>query len=340
MWFAGGMGIERFGAGDGKRVDACYEVFRAAREADDPDVPVMPPRVFLGWLQAGFMGEPRETWLLEDATGVGGWYLLQLPDRDNAHLGFLDISVLPQRRRHGLGTALLRHAAGRAMAGGRDRLSGFAWTGSPGEAFARSSGVTWGLTEIRRVMDTGALVPGRLAGLRAAAEAASAGYSLVSWGGPTPEQYLDQVAALNRAGHDAPHDPSHEELVWDAARVRATDERARLHGMQPYTVMACHDATGEPAALALVEVGPERPEWGFQALTAVAREHRGHRLGLRLKLALLDLLARQEPQVRYILTSNSETNGHMIGINETLGYRVLGPPVQTWELPAAQAAQS
>ena len=25
--FAGGMGIERFGAGDGKRVDACYEIY-------------------------------------------------------------------------------------------------------------------------------------------------------------------------------------------------------------------------------------------------------------------------------------------------------------------------
>jgi hypothetical protein len=100
--------------------------------------------------------------------------------------------------------------------------------------------------------------------------------------------------------------------------------------------MARHDATGELAGLTMVEVGPERPEWGFQALTAVAREHRGRRLGLRLKLAMLDLLARQEPQVKHILTSNSQANEHMIGINETLGYRVIGPPERSWELPAAQ----
>jgi hypothetical protein len=185
-------------------------------------------------------------------------------------------------------------------------------------------------------MDTGALSPGRLAALREAAEAASAGYSLVSWAGPTPEEHLDQVAALNRAGEDAPHDASHEELLWDAARVRATDQRAQLYGMLAYTVMARHGTTGEPAGLTLVEVGPERPEWGFQALTAVAREHRGHRLGLRLKLAMLDLLARQEPQVKHILTSNTKTNGHMIGINETLGYRVIGPPERSWELPVTQ----
>jgi hypothetical protein len=176
----------------------------------------------------------------------------------------------------------------------------------------------------------------RRRGGRGRAQAASAGYSLVSWAGPTPEQHLDQVAVLNRAGDDAPHDPSRQELTWDADRVRATDQRAQVHGMTPYTVMACHDATGEPAGLTIVEVGPEQPEWGFQALTAVAREHRGHRLGLRLKLAMLDLLARQEPRLRHIMTSNAETNGHMIGINETLGYYVIGQPERTWELPAAQ----
>ena len=151
------MRIERFRAEDGRRADACYEIFRASRMADDPEVPVMPPRVFLGWLQAGFMGEPRETWLLEDAAGVGGWYLLELPDRDNGHLSFLEIQVAPGRRRNGLGTALLRHAAGRAIADGRRLLSGYAYAGSAGEAFARASGAAAGQNEIRRVMDTGAL---------------------------------------------------------------------------------------------------------------------------------------------------------------------------------------
>jgi len=330
------MGIERFGAEDERRAEACYEIFRASRVADDPDVPVMPPRVFLGWLQVGFMGEPRETWLLEDADAVGGWYLLELPDRDNGHLGSVEIQVAPGRRRHGLGTALLRHAAGRASAGGRELLNGYASAGSPGEAFARSSGADAGLTEIRRAMDIDAISAERASSLRSSAERASAGYSLVSWAGPTPEEHLDQVAALNRAGFDATHDPSHEEGMWDAARVRATDERARLYGMLPYTVMARHDATGEPAGLTLVEVGPELPAWGFQALTAVAREHRGRRLGLRLKLAMLDLLARREPQVKHVLTSNGETNEHMIGINEMLGYRLIGKPDRSWELPAAR----
>ena len=128
--------------------------------------------------------------------------------------------------------------------------------------------------------------------------------------------------------------------MWDAARVRATERRQRLQGVRALTVTARHDASGELVGLTLIEIGQEYPEWGFQALTAVRRDHRGHRLGLRLKLAMLERLARQEPQMKRIVTSNGETNGHMISINETLGYYLLGQPARSWELPATRAAQS
>jgi hypothetical protein len=101
-------------------------------------------------------------------------------------------------------------------------------------------------------------------------------------------------------------------------------------------VAARHDASGELGGLTQVEVGTESPEWAFQALTAVSRAHRGHRLGLRLKLAMLELLARQEPQVTHLLTGNAETNKHMISINEELGYYVVGKPARSWELPTAR----
>ena len=332
------MRIERFGAQDERRADACYEIFLATRAVDDPGVPPMSRRVFGVLLTTGWVGDPRETWLLADDDGIAGWYLLELPARDNRHLGFLDITVRPERQRRGLGTALLRHATSRAVADGRRLLTGYALTGTAGEAFARAAGATGGLTEIRRAMDTGSISAERAAGLLAGTERASAGYSLVSWTAPTPEEYLDQVAAINRALYDAPHDPSIEEPVWDAARVVATDRRIGLQGVRAYTVAARHDASGELGGLTQVEVGLERPEWAFQALTAVSGAHRGHRLGLRLKLAMLELLARQEPQVTRLLTGNAETNKHMISINSELGYYVLGKPARSWELPAAQVA--
>jgi GNAT superfamily N-acetyltransferase len=330
------MGIERFGAEDERRADACFEIYRACRASDDPDGPPMERRVFAGWLKTGWVGDPRETWLLEDDGGIEGWYLLELPSRDNPHLGILDIAVRPDRRRRGFGAALLRHAGARAIANGRDVLTGNAFTGTAGEAFARAAGAAGGQTEVQRAMDIDAISAERLASLRSGAERASVGYSLVSWTGPAPEEYLDQVAVLNGAGYDAPHDPSVREPVWDAARVRATERRRRRQGVRGHAVTARHDASGELAGLTVIEIGQEYPEWGFQALTVVRRDHRGHRLGLRLKLAMLERLARQEPQMKRIVTSNGETNGHMISVNETLGYYLLGQPVRSWELPAAR----
>ena len=332
------MGIERFAAEDGRRADACYEIFLATRAADDPDAPPMSRRVFGGLLKTGWLGDPREAWLVRDDDGIGGWYVLELPSRDNKHLGFLDIAVHPDRQRRGLGTALLRHAAARAVADGRRLLTGYALADTAGEAFARAAGARAGQTEVRRAMDTGAMPAGRLAELRVVAERASAGYSLVSWTAPTPEEYLDQVAAINRALYDAPHDPNIEEQVWDAERVRATERRMRRQDRRAHTVAARHDASGELGGLTAVEVDQECPKWGFLAVTAVIQAHRGHRLGLRLKVAMLERLTRLEPQVAHIVTSNAETNRHMISINEELGYYLLGKPARSWELPVAQAA--
>ena len=63
----------------------------------------------------------------------------------------------------------------------------------------------------------------------------------------------------------------------------------------------------------------------------MARPHRGHRLGLLVKLAMLDLLAAREPQVTRINTGNADGNRHMIAINERLCFRVLGR-WPSWEL--------
>ena len=87
--------------------------------------------------------------------------------------------------------------------------------------------------------------------------------------------------------------------------------------------MALAQTTGDLAALTQVCVDPAMPEWGFQELTAVARPHRGHRLGLLLKLAMLDLLAAKEPQLTRIITGNDVGNDHMIAINDRLGFDVL-----------------
>jgi hypothetical protein len=89
------------------------------------------------------------------------------------------------------------------------------------------------------------------------------------------------------------------------------------------------------AAVTQVEVEPEFPEWGHQQITAVARPHRGHRLGLLVKTAMLDWLGTAEPAMRRVVTWNAAINDHMIAINETLGFELLNPQSRSYELQVA-----
>jgi hypothetical protein len=89
------------------------------------------------------------------------------------------------------------------------------------------------------------------------------------------------------------------------------------------------------AAYTGVIVDPEAPSWGFQELTAVTRPHRGHRLGLLVKTAMLELLAEAEPQLEFVMTGNAAANDHMIAVNEQLGYEVAGPGWRYYDAPVA-----
>jgi GNAT superfamily N-acetyltransferase len=332
------MKIEQVGLGpaDTGQIRACFEVSLAAERVDEPAGPWFTERPFTGWLTVGWDGNPREAWLATDQGSAVGWYRLELPVRENADQAFLNLVVHPAGRRRGLGRALLQHAAGHAAANGRIVLNGAARDGSPGEAFARAAGAKPGLVEVQRVLDIGKLEQGKLAGLRRPAERAAAGYSLVSWVGPVPEEYIEQTAAVYNGMADAPRDAEINHEEWDAQQVRERVNGLRpQYGMRDYAVAARHEDTGELAGLTEVSVDPADPGWGFQVFTVVRREHRGHRLGLLLKIAMMELLATTEPQLERIMTWNGQSNEHMIAVNEAMGYTVSGPPATGFRLDVA-----
>ena len=332
------MVIEQIGLApaDPGKIRACFEVFLAAVRVDEPEGPWFTERPFTGWLTVGWEGNHSEAWLATDRGSPVGWYRLELPARENADQARLNIVVHPAERRRGLGRALLRNAAGRAAEHGRTVLNGGARDGSPGEAFARSAGAKPRMVDVQRMLDLGKLEKGKLARLRGPAERAAAGNSLVSWAGPVPEEYIEQAATVYDGIADAPRDPEITHEAWDAQRVRERVNNVRSeYGMRDYTVAARHDDTGELAGLTEVSVDPGDPGWGFQVYTVVSREHRGHRLGLLLKIAMMELLATTEPQLERIVTWNDQSNEHMISVNEAMGYSVFGPPNTLYRLDVA-----
>jgi len=324
--------------GDDAGIKACYEVTRAVQRVDDPQGPPISERLLQVIIERP--GDPAQTWYVPgDTPGTAkGVYYLRLPDLENLTRAGLYLEVHPDHRRRGIGTAMLRHAARQATEAGRSVLMSGTHQGSAGEAFALRWGAVPGLADARRVQVLGKLAPGKVAALREDAARAAAGYSLVSWIGRTPEEYLEGFAAVHNAMSDAPRGPGHEARVWDAERVRERiDDQRELFGSRGYSIAAMQDATGEMAAVTQVEVDPVHPQWGNQQVTAVARHHRGHRLGLLTKAAMLEWLAAAEPQLERIVTWNAAVNKHMIAINEELGYELLDPQSQSYDLPVANA---
>jgi GNAT superfamily N-acetyltransferase len=250
--------------------------------------------------------------------------------------------VHPARRRAGLGTALLRHAAGRASAAGREILDAGVQEGSAGEAFARRAGATFGdSADVRRVLDLAKVPPGSITRLRESAARAAAGYSLVRWTGVTPDDRLDQVASVHNALNDAPMNAGVEAMTWTAERVRdRINARIARSPSRRYSLAAVHDASGEMAALTAVAVDPTLPDWGNQLITAVTRPHRGHRLGMLTKAAMMDWLAEAEPAMRRVATWNAASNRYMIAVNEEMGYEVWGQPYKAAELPVSSVVEA
>jgi GNAT superfamily N-acetyltransferase len=331
------MRTERFDpASDTVAVRACHDIHLAAAHADGMRRPAMSPRAFQAWLRYGWTEDPSEAWLARDDGGeVCGWYLLSLPERENRHLADLNLVVAPPRRRAGFGKALLGHAADRARQAGRALLTGHSEEASAGTAFARSLGAAHRLTGTFAVLRLGSIPPGHLAALRETAAAAATGYSLVSWEGLTAEHRLVQVAELLGIEGDAPRAAGEEPQGWDVARVRAADQRLADQGWRFYSLAARAQRTGALVAITQLGVDPLDASWGSQSLTAVAGPHRGHRLGLLVKVAMLELLAAHEPQLTQIVTLTAGGNEHMTAINTQLGFTVLERQL-SWELETAR----
>ena len=279
-----------------------------------------------------------------EAAPLLGTVEFSMPLADNLHL--LDdgwVQVRRDVRRQGVGTALWREVSRIARDHGRSTLLG--WTnhriGEPTDGpdivpssgsgvlptdgtsrFAQSLGLS--LEQVERESRLDLPVPAeRLRALRDQAEAhARPRYRLESWAGPSPERYLDGIAAMQQAiSTDAPTGGvAWEGESWDAARVRRREETVARSGTSLVTI-AVEVATGEVAGLTAMVARHEHAHRPDQWETVVASAHRGHRLGLWIKVANLELLARELPEARFVRTWNADENDHMLGINTALGFR-------------------
>lgn len=244
---------------------------------------------------------------------------------DNVQLASATYYVHPDRQRRGFGRALVEASYDVARRRGCAQLMTEAYApvgdSSPGVRFAEAMGFVVALVDGMKVVDLVETEP-TWAALEERTAPRAAGYRVVTWAERVPDELLDGYCRLNEMFYDeAPMgELDMEPEKWDEARVRGREERNARTGR----FEVCAGATTPDGALvALTEAMTSRstPWRGIQSGTIVDPDHRGHALGLAVKLANHRQLRLDFPQCRVLLTGNADVNAPMNAVNDALGYR-------------------
>lgn len=315
----------------GAQLERWHRVHVAAYDHDYTALPADPLGEYKPLLgdQSGNSNMRKEMWLGTAGDRAVVAARLELPVHDNVDEAQVDVFVAPDARRRGFGTRALGLLTDRCRELGRIRQTAQAQgplDGGPSaaRAYAASLGFAEKNSEVRRLLDVEAAAD--LDALEAAARPHADGYRLVSWVDRAPDDLVEGLAVLaGRMSTDAPSgDLSHEPETWDVARWRRSEQNAIDRGRLRIGTTA---VTGDGTVVAYTDfaVSPSQ-EVGYQWDTIVAPDHRGHRLGMLVKVANLRRLRELSPGTRWVNTWNAASNTYMIAINEAIGWR----PVDAW----------
>jgi GNAT superfamily N-acetyltransferase len=317
---------------DERDVAGAIALLVAAQAVDTPAAAPMTRTGLLADIRHGWDGDPAIVGVRRDKRGrVVGVLEYGFSTWDNSHLGYIEVTVDPEARGQGLGRQLVEAGVDLVRTAGKSLVLAGSRNTPAALALGASLGFEHAQTALNRRQDLVALDWGALDRDYALAVSGAADYDLLRLEGPVPDDLLDGVVTMTAAINDAPIDALEvEDEVFSPERVRAFERGQQERGRRGYRIIARHRTTGELAGHTLVSVDSDQPGFALQYDTSVVRSHRGHRLGLVLKIEMLRWLGDAEPQLRVLDTWNAATNAHMIAVNEQLRYRVIGESIE-WQ---------
>ena len=246
--------------------------------------------------------------------GIG---LLEFPLLDNTHSVEVTVAVHPEHGRRGVGTAIVEHIEELARDDGRHAINSIVDVPVAGAhdhasfSFAPKVGFVANLAGNTRRLDL-PLDPATKAELRGVVDSArdAGDYRMLTFVTPWPDEFAeDEWELLRVMSTDEPAgDGEKEEEVWDQARMVEYDELRQERGATKLSAVAQHVRSGRAVAMTEILLCEDEPHQSWQLVTVVHPEHRGHRLGLGVKLANLEFLAQHSPGIRFVITGNAAVN--------------------------------
>jgi GNAT superfamily N-acetyltransferase len=286
---------------------------------------------FLKMVRFSFPGEREEGAVAVVDGSPVGWTRVFFPERDNLDKCWNDLAVDPEHRGRGIGSALLEWTEERARAAGRDMLLTEVYVpvgdreSHADREFALRRGYAVSSVEIVRSLPLPVPADVLAEHRRRSAEAMGDEFELSVHVDGVPEHLRQGVCdASNRLILDAPTgDVEFEPESMTVEDYQTLLDHLRDKGSTFLTAVAMHRDTGVVAAYTDLSIPSGDPNVVFQWGTLVLPEFRGHRLGMAVKVANLDELARIAPDRRSVQTMNDEQNPWMVRINQDLGFEII-----------------
>ncbi len=321
--------IRRLDPHDDAEFAAFHAAYVAANDYERPYAESWPLAEFVVPFRRQSVDADHYGLIAQDGDEIVGVAVIELPLTDNRELGDVCVYVPPQHRRRGVGHSLARQIAVDLRQRGRTswlclvtgrRYDQPADIVTPGEAFAAHFGLTMRQREVQRTLSLPAPTE-RLDALAREAALRHADYRLERWVNRCPDQYVEAYCALKTAMVDEmpTGDMEIETEQWDAERLRDFEESYLAQDRTRYVYVAIAP-DGSIAAHTELVVPKHDPEVVYQWDTLVLPAHRGHRLGLALKVANLAWVQAEHPERKAVRTWNAESNAAMIAVNEAMGF--------------------
>jgi GNAT superfamily N-acetyltransferase len=262
-----------------------------------------------------------------EADHVVGGVEIVLETEVNRRRAELELGVVPTSRRRGIGGRLFDAAVrvceeeGRSLYGSELTVPADAAETAGALKFARDRGFRAVHREDHLVLSV-PIDDDRLTELTTAAATGRNAYRIRIWTDRCPDDLVPAFLRLReQMDSDVPiGDITLEYRAWTEERLRSSEERL-ARNYDAITAAAEHRASGELVGYSYLLVPREQPEILWQDDTLVMPEHRGHRLGLALKLATYEKLRHDHPNRSVVHTWTEPNNAAMLRTNRQFGYR-------------------
>ena len=274
-------------------------------------------------LQLPFFEKVQEWAVWADDGRMAGWGRLDLEyTGSNRGLADFKLEVHPDHRRQGVGSVLLETMVDAARQDGRTVLGTAAYEGTAGEPFLLQAGAANNQAFRQSRLRLPELDVALLQEWVDRAAERAAGYSLVGWDDPCPDEHLDAFTEVMHVMNTAPLDDlDWEDYIWTPDLVRPWQATMHERGFENWVLCARENATGRFVGYTEMGFWPWEPERAGQGDTGVDQAHRNLGLGRWLKAAMLKRVLRERPAVRYVDTGNAGSNRPMLAINVALGFK-------------------